>query len=76
VDAFFAPVAFRIQTYGLNVDITAQAYVTRMLERESLRSWYEAGLREPWRDPPHEAEIAQCGQITQDLRVSAAPPIR
>jgi glutathione S-transferase len=76
VDAFFAPVAFRIQTYGLTVDITAQAYVTRLLERDSLRSWYEAALREPWRDPPHETEIAQCGQITQDRRASAAPPIR
>jgi glutathione S-transferase len=68
VDAFFAPVAFRIQTYGLNLDTASQAYVTRMLELDSLRSWYEAGLREPWRDVSHEAEIAQFGQVIQDLR--------
>jgi glutathione S-transferase len=74
VDAFFAPVAFRVQTYGLTLDAESQAYVTRLLERESLRSWYEAGVREPWRDAPHEAEIAQSGQVMQDLRASAAPP--
>jgi glutathione S-transferase len=74
VDAFFAPVVLRIQTYGLKVDPASQAYVARMLERDCLRSWYEAGLREPWRDAPHEAEIAQFGRVTQDLRASVAPP--
>jgi glutathione S-transferase len=73
VDAFFAPVVLRIQTYGLKVDPASQAYVTRMLERDCLRSWYEAGLREPWRDAPHEAEIAQFGQVIQDLRAPPAP---
>jgi hypothetical protein len=29
-------------------------------------------LREPWRDLPHEAEIAQSGQIIEDLRAPAA----
>jgi glutathione S-transferase len=70
VDAFFAPVAFRIQTYGLPLDAASQAYVTRMLGRESLRSWYEAGLRETWRDAPHEVEIGQSGKVTQDLRAT------
>jgi glutathione S-transferase len=68
VDAFFAPVVFRIQTYDLPLDATAQAYVTRMLELASLRTWYEAALREPWRDLSHEEEIGQYGQVTQDLR--------
>ena len=68
VDAFFAPVALRIQTYGLELDPLSQAYVARILERASLRSWYQDALREPWRDSPHEAEIAQFGTILQDLR--------
>jgi len=72
VDAFFAPVVFRIQSYGLPVDAASQAYVGRMLERDSLRSWYEAGLRETWRDAPHEVDIAASGTIVQDLRAPAA----
>ena len=70
VDAFFAPVVFRIQTYGLKLDAACQAYATRMLGRESLRSWYDAGLRETWRDAPHEADIGQFGKVIQDLRAT------
>jgi glutathione S-transferase len=75
VDAFFAPVVFRLQTYGLNLDPASTAYATRMLNLASLRTWYEEALREPWRDAPHEEEIAGYGQITSDLRVPhGAPP--
>ena len=70
VDAFFAPVVLRIQTYGLQLDAACQAYATRMLARDSLRSWYEAGLRETWRDAPHEVEIGQFGQVLEDLRAT------
>jgi glutathione S-transferase len=74
VDAFFAPVAFRLQTYGLQMDPAAQAYRTRILQLATLQSWYEEGLREPWRDLPHEEEIAQYGGIIQDLRVPHVAP--
>jgi glutathione S-transferase len=70
VDAFFAPVVLRIQTYGLLLDAACQAYVSMMLGRDSLHSWYEAGLRETWRDAPHEVEIARFGTVTQDLRAT------
>jgi len=72
VDAFFAPVALRIQTYGLRLDAAAQAYAARLLELASMRTWYAEGLREPWRDAPHEAEITQFGTVLQDLRAPAA----
>jgi glutathione S-transferase len=74
VDAFFAPVALRLQTYDLQLDPTAQGYVARMLELPSLRSWYEAGLRESWRDAAHEQEIMQHGQVIQDLRAPYVAP--
>jgi glutathione S-transferase len=75
VDAFFAPVALRVQTYDLQLDPAAQAYVVRSLDLATLRSWYEAALREPWRDLPHDEEIAQYGAIIQDLRAPhGAPP--
>jgi glutathione S-transferase len=71
VDAFFAPVAFRIQSYSLALDPVSEAYVERLLACEAMRSWYADALREPWRDGPHDAEIAQFGNVMQDLR---APP--
>ncbi|MEQ1502303.1 MAG: glutathione S-transferase family protein [Myxococcota bacterium] len=66
VDAFFAPVAFRIQTYGLALDPASDAYAARLLALPSMQAWYEAGLAETWRDLAHDAEIV--GTIVADLR--------
>lgn len=71
VDAFFAPVVFRFQTYQLQQDPVSQAYMTQMLALPALRAWYAEGLREPWRDAAHEAEIAQNGAVIEDLRAPA-----
>jgi glutathione S-transferase len=68
VDAFFAPVAFRVQTYGLVLGVMATAYARRLLARPAMREWYEAALREPWRDLAHEQETARSGTILEDLR--------
>ncbi len=70
-DAFFAPVAFRLQTYGLTLPEPADAYARRLLERRALRTWYLAALDEPMRDASHERAIARYGQVVQDLRESA-----
>ncbi len=70
-DAFFAPVAFRVQTYGLPLSQTAMAYVQRLLELEPMRDWYAAALREPWRELSHDHEIENSGVITGDLRAPA-----
>lgn len=43
-DAFFAPVAARIATYGLPVGPVAQTYVTAQLEDEAFREWRRWGL--------------------------------
>ena len=68
VDAFFAPVAFRAQTYALPFDGVAADYLGRLLELAGMRSWYAAGLAETGRDPAHETELAASGSITLDLR--------
>lgn len=68
VDAFYAPVAFRIQTYGLPLDSASMAYVERLLALPAMREWYAAGLAETWRNPPHEDEIGQMATVTEDLR--------
>jgi len=71
VDAFFAPVAFRVQTYGLALDATAAAYCQRLLALASMRHWYEAALRETWREPAHETEALRGGRCLEDLRFPA-----
>ena len=45
-DAFFAPVASRIATYGLPVPAPAQAYVAAHLAHPAFRAWRAEGLAE------------------------------
>jgi glutathione S-transferase len=68
VDAFFAPVAFRVQTYGLQLEAAAAAYLERLLSLPSMKAWYAAGIQERFRDLPHDEEVAQMATVTQDLR--------
>ena len=68
VDAFFTPVAFRIQTYGLPFDTASAAYATRLLELAAMREWYAGALKEKERDEPHEVELLQIGSVLQDFR--------
>ena len=67
-DAFFAPVALRIQTYDLPLDEVARRYAARLRELPAMKQWYQAGLAEIWRDPEHEDELRAVGTWTQDLR--------
>ena len=68
VDAFFAPVAFRAQTYGLVFGRAADAFVRRLLDHPAMRDWYDAALAETWREPGHEDEARRSGEWTADLR--------
>lgn len=69
-DAFFAPVAFRVQTYGLKLGAPAQAYAQRLLDLPSMRAWYEAGVGEAFRDE-HDEVASKYGTIVEDLRAKA-----
>ena len=70
VDAFFAPVAFRVQTFDLSLDATGAAYVRRLLDLPSMRRWYDAAIAETFRDEPHEREMHASGTVTEDFRRS------
>jgi glutathione S-transferase len=67
-DAFFAPVALRVQTYDLRLSDTARTYYEELLAHPGMQEWYAAGLAEPWREPGHEREIAATGTIRADHR--------
>ena len=69
VDAFFAPVAFRVQTFDLSLSDNATAYVQRLLNLDAMRDWYAAALNEPWREVSHDQTIMETGVIIKDLRV-------
>jgi glutathione S-transferase len=71
VDAFFAPVAYRVQTYGLELSPAAAAYAQRLLEVPAMREWYAAALAESFRDAPHEAEMLEMADVIRDLRAAA-----
>ncbi|OAZ98658.1 glutathione S-transferase family protein [Halomonas sp. G11] len=70
VDAFYAPVAFRAQTFNLPLSAPSQAYVERLLALPAMQAWYQAALEEPWREPMHEAETLKNGTLKADLRLS------
>ncbi|MGH8144892.1 MAG: glutathione S-transferase family protein [Rhodanobacteraceae bacterium] len=69
-DAFYAPVAFRIQTYAPPLDATANAYAQRLLALPSMREWYASSIAETWRHAGHEMEVAKWGTISEDMRTS------
>lgn len=66
-DAFFAPVAFRIRTYGLDVG-KGQAWVDHVLAHPAMLDWEKQALAEDWREEAHEAELAAAGVVTADYR--------
>ena len=69
-DAFFAPVATRIETYGLPVTERAERYASLLLQQASVVEWIAGGIAETFRDPPHEQEILASGELLKDLRAS------
>ena len=67
MDAFYAPVAFRIRTHGL-VAGRAQIWVDHILAHPAMRQWEEEALAESWREPSHETEVGASGQMVEDFR--------
>ena len=67
-DAFFCPVAYRVNSYQLPVSSTALAYVNRLLAAPAMKAWYESAVTESWREEQHEEEAAAAGTIVEDLR--------
>jgi len=68
VDAFYAPVVFRLQTYGLTLSGDCDAYAQRILQLPAMRGWTRAALGEPYREPGHEEELRELGEWIEDLR--------
>ncbi|MEN9289508.1 MAG: hypothetical protein RL317_1131 [Pseudomonadota bacterium] len=67
-DAFFAPVAYRVRTYGLDVGASGQAWVDHILAHPAMQQWEAEALAESWREVSHEEELRACGDIIADYR--------
>ena len=70
IDAFYAPVAFRVRTYDLNVGPVARGWVDHMLALPAMQEWEAAALAETWREESHEADVGAAGRIIADHRAS------
>ncbi len=68
VDAFYAPVAFRVRTYGLPLSAAAAAYARELLAMPPMRQWDDEAIAEPWRDSEHEVEAMHGATLIEDLR--------
>ncbi len=68
VDAFYAPVVYRVRTYGLEVGAKGQNWADHMLAHPAMQEWEAAALTESWREAGHEAELLICGDIVADYR--------
>lgn len=71
VDAFYAPVVFRVQTYDLPLSERAQQYLQHMLAHPSMQQWYKEALAETWRDVPHDDDCSRYGDVVEDSRAGA-----
>ena len=67
-DAFYCPVAYRVQGWHLELPADAAAYIERLLALPGMQAWTTAALAEPYREPSHEAEFEELGEIVEDLR--------
>jgi len=67
-DAYFAPVAFRVRTYGLDVGTAGQAWVDGILSHPAMLQWEAEALAESWREAGHEAELRAAGVVIADYR--------
>mgnify|MGYP006199350197 CR=1 FL=1 len=67
-DAFYAPVVYRVRTYGLQVGPKGQAWAEMMLAHPAMQQWEAEALQESWREVGHEEELRSCGEVIADYR--------
>jgi glutathione S-transferase len=71
VDAFYAPVVVRVQTFVGAVDFLgdeARGYMRTILAMPEMKEWTDAALRESWREGAHEEDTTLGRRIVEDLR--------
>jgi glutathione S-transferase len=70
VDAFYAPVAFRVRTFGIDVGEAGSRWCESLFAHPAVKAWEAAALAETWREDAHEEEMRACGTIIEDNRAT------
>ena len=70
VDAFYAPVAYRVRTYDLDIGAAGQKWVDHILAHPAMQDWERQALAETQREIGHEEELVEAATITADHRAS------
>ena len=68
VDAFYAPVAYRVRSFGLDIGTAGQAWVERILAHPAMLEWERQALAEPYREIGHESEMAEAATVPAEYR--------
>lgn len=70
VDAFYAPVAYRVRTFDLDIGEKGRAWVDHIIAHPAMENWEEMGLAEKHREVGHEEEIAAVAKVMADYRAT------
>ena len=68
VDAFYAPVAYRVRSFDLDIGAVGRAWVDHILAHPAMLEWERQALAEPQREAGHEAELEAAATVTADYR--------
>ena len=66
-DAFFAPVASRVKTFGLPIPGKAGEYLDRVFEHPAVQLWIKQGIEEAEREPYHEEDCVRGRKVLEDF---------
>ncbi len=69
VDAFYAPVAYRVRTFNLDIGVKGRAWVDHIISHPAMEAWEAQALAETHREIGHEEEIGDVAIVTDDFRV-------
>lgn len=68
VDAFYAPVAYRVRSFDLDVGAKGRAWVDHIIAHPAMQQWEGQALAETQREIGHEEEIAAVATVIADYR--------
>ena len=68
VDAFYAPVAYRVRSFDLDIGAKGRAWVDHVIAHPAMREWEGQALTETQRETGHEEEIAAVATVIADYR--------
>lgn len=68
VDAFYAPVAYRVRSFDLDIGAKGRAWVDHIIAHPAMQQWEGQALAETQREIGHEEEIAAVATVIADYR--------